>query len=106
MGQTIMLCFLPAFVVVLAHNMPGYSVDDMAIRPHLKKIEKIDYQMECMREIEARQIKDIEELKAAKNINLDIEPLVIDPMDFDPRESGDLIEKVEDFDYTLKIPSL
>ena len=63
MGQTIMLCFLPAFVVVLAHNMPGYSVDDMAIRPHLKKIEKIDYQMECMREIEARQIKEIEELK-------------------------------------------
>ena len=41
------------------------------MRPQYRKIERLEYQIELLRNLEAEQIEEIEKLKISKNINIE-----------------------------------
>ena len=72
MFRTVLLCILPTFCVVFVHSCPGYNLEDMLMRPHNRKVERLEYQISYLKEREEQQLIEIEQIKIEKNINLDL----------------------------------
>jgi len=69
MFRVVLLCLLPTIIVFFAHSV--FSLDEFLMRPQYRKIERLEYQIELLRNLEAEQIEEIENLKISKNINIE-----------------------------------
>ena len=56
----------------MAHTNPMYNMEDMLERPLERSIERLQYQISLLRDLEEEQLGEIEILKKTKNINIEV----------------------------------
>ena len=49
-----------------------YNMEDLLERPLVKSIERLQYQISLLQELEKEQLEEIEILKKTKNINIEV----------------------------------
>ena len=69
MLRVVLLCLLPTICVIVAHSL--FGLDEFLMRPQYKKKERLEYQIELLRNLQEEQIVEIEKLKLTTNINID-----------------------------------